>query len=487
VGFDLATAKPVSSGFDLSTAKAVDETVVKPKTGVQHAADLAGVVTKHPLTSFAGLAENALSSVTGGAGSLADAVTGSDPGAHDWAYQPRTEAGKDLAALGGEEATKAGEKYDKYAGTGPLAQTIKERGQEAVGAVGTITALGGLRGIGRVGRVPGNGGFRPTPLRRPDVPGEVSAASAAPEAAAVAERASRLAPVSQEAPSKATLKSAARDLYKSAENGGVVISRDSFSTVQQTLTKDLQKQGLDATLHPDTTAALKRFNEETGPVTLEKLETLRRIAKDAESAQKPADQRLAGELVDAIDEFAEGLDTKDFHSGSPLAIAAQKQARGYWSRARKADTLDELVRRAELSAANFSGSGMENALRTEFRVLAKNKRRMRLFTSEEQAAIEHVAKGGRGENALRTLGKFAPTGVVSAILSGGAGAAVGGPIGAVALPVAGGISRALATRMTMSNVAKANQLVRRGPQVGPVRLAPSLTPREQIAEAMKAP
>ncbi len=43
------------------------------------------------------LGENALSGITAGAGSLADAVTGSDPGTHNWAYRPRTPGGQAIA------------------------------------------------------------------------------------------------------------------------------------------------------------------------------------------------------------------------------------------------------------------------------------------------------------------------------------------------------------------------------------------------------
>ena len=45
-------------------------------------------------------------------------------------------------------------------------------------------------------------------------------------------------------------------------------------------------------------------------------------------------------------------------------------------------------------AAQFSGSGFENALRTEFRNLAQNPKRLRGFSAEEQAAIRRVARGG---------------------------------------------------------------------------------------------
>ena len=87
---------------------------------------------------------------------------------------------------------------------------------------------------------------------------------------------------------------------------------------------------------------------------------------------------------------------------------------------------------------------------------------MRLFTRDEQAAIRRVAQGGPLENSARFLGKFAPTGVVSGVLTGGAGAMIGGPRGA-ALPLAGIGGRYAATRMTLRNVQKADELMRRGP------------------------
>src|SRR6266850_2561298 len=47
-----------------------------------------------PLAHFAAIGETALSGITAGAGSLADAVTGSEPGSHNWGYRPRTAEGK---------------------------------------------------------------------------------------------------------------------------------------------------------------------------------------------------------------------------------------------------------------------------------------------------------------------------------------------------------------------------------------------------------
>lgn len=119
-----------------------------PPTASQHAAQALDVVKQHPFTTGIGLAENALSGITGGAGSLADAVTGADPGTHDWAYRPRWPAGQAIAGVAAQEAAAIGRGYDATAGTGPLAETVKERLPEALGAVGTVTGAAELpRGI----------------------------------------------------------------------------------------------------------------------------------------------------------------------------------------------------------------------------------------------------------------------------------------------------------------------------------------------------
>lgn len=142
-------------------------------SGSQHMKDVGSYFYKHPLTAGIGLLENAASGVTGGVGSLADAVTGADPGTHDWAYRPRTEAGKEAAGLLGTEMHNIGNTYDKVAGTGPLAQTLKERIPEAAGAIGTVTGiLNPLRGTAV--DIPLGGSKMPPPVVEPSAPNEVN-------------------------------------------------------------------------------------------------------------------------------------------------------------------------------------------------------------------------------------------------------------------------------------------------------------------------
>ena len=81
-----------------------------------------------------------------------------------------------------------------------------------------------------------------------------------------------------------------------------------------------------------------------------------------------------------------------------------------------------------------------------------NNKRMRGFTKAEQEAIKKVAMGGKVDNAMRQLGKLAPTGVISGAISGSAGFAIGGVPGALALPAVGALARRSATNRTMRNV-----------------------------------
>ncbi len=144
-----ANASAIRLKFDQDTVQILKQAApAPPPTATQHGADVTGAFASHPFTAGIGLAENALSGITGGVGNLADAVTLSQPGTHDWAYRPRTEAGQQIANASGQEAAAIGRGYDKVAGTGPLAATIKEFAPEALGAVGTVAGLGAIpRGV----------------------------------------------------------------------------------------------------------------------------------------------------------------------------------------------------------------------------------------------------------------------------------------------------------------------------------------------------
>ena len=257
-----------------------------------------------------------------------------------------------------------------------------------------------------------------------------------------------------QAPTVQELKGQAGQQYKFAEEVGAVFKKNSYNQFANKIESTLVKEGLDKTLQPRVFAALERIKDTKGNnVSLENMEILRRISQAAGSSADASERRLASIMVDNLDDFVETAQPGQLAKGSSEAVSALTDARELWKRAKKTEILDDLVASAELRAdANFSQSGMENALRRKLVTLADNPKKLRAFTKEEQSAIKVAAKGGPIQNALRLVGKLAPTGIVSGGGSVGLGYLAGGPIGAVGLPIVGGVARKGAEQLGLRNI-----------------------------------
>jgi hypothetical protein len=157
-----------------------------------------------------------------------------------------------------------------------------------------------------------------------------------------------------------------------------------------------------------------------------------------------------------------------------------KEANALYARASKGDIVEQAIELAGINAQQYSGSGFENALRAQFRQLArkiaKNDPSVRGINDATKKAIRLVADGGDVQNALRDLGKLAPTGVVSAGLGGGVPFMVGNTLAGPELGAAmsagsmgsGMLGRMLATRMGTANAEMAAAIARNG---GPLAMS----------------
>jgi hypothetical protein len=257
-----------------------------------------------------------------------------------------------------------------------------------------------------------------------------------------------------QAPTVQELKGQAGQQYKFAEDVGAVFKKNSYNQFANKLESTLAKEGLDKTLQPRVFAALERIKDtKNSNVSLENMEILRRIGQSAGSSIDASERRLASILVDNLDDFVETAQPGQLAKGSSEAVRALTDARDLWKRAKKTEIIDDLKASAELRAeANYNQSGMENALRRKLVNLADNPKKLRAFTKEEQAIIKSTAKGGSIQNALRFIGKLAPTGVVSGGVSVGGGALIGGTPGAIVVPVIGSLARQGATQLGLRNI-----------------------------------
>ena len=276
------------------------------------------------------------------------------------------------------------------------------------------------------------------------------------------------------APTIDELRLSSRAAYQAAERGSGVVAQSSLGKVTNKIEQMLADEGVDATLHPATMAGLNRLYEgATRPGiaghSLKGLDVIRKVLGAAENAAKAGsdDARLAAKMLDEFDDFVDGLSPADLVGGmgdAHLAARNYAQARQMWSRMRKAQTIENLFERASNAAGGYTQSGMENALRIQFKQLADNPRRFNRFNVEEKAAILEVVRGGPLQNTLRWAGKLSPRGIVSATGTALLGDAIAGPVGAFGLAGLGATAGGAAERMRLGAANRVSELVRRGPQ-----------------------
>jgi hypothetical protein len=253
------------------------------------------------------------------------------------------------------------------------------------------------------------------------------------------------APKPEPKPSFATaeqLESASNKLFKQAKDANILIDTKEFTNSMANLGKELRQEGYTPTAYPKITAALDELTNAGIPKDYTELRALRKIIQGAQKSPDGEEKRLATILKSEFDDYVLNIPESAVTQGSKEGLKAWKEARDIYSRMSKAEVFEDMLDKAEITKGKFSQSGLENALFTELKNLATNPKKLRLFTQAEQKAIKEAAQGTTAQNALRIIGKFAPTSTVSSIfpllLTGASaplglattGAAIGARVGA---------------------------------------------------------
>lgn len=277
-------------------------------------------------------------------------------------------------------------------------------------------------------------------------------------------------------PTTDELRKQASGLYRQAETRGVTASPQQTAQLADDMRATLRREGQ---LGPNgrisdadtsTNRALNLVEQYAGqPMRPTEMDTVRRVIADGRSSTDPADRRLAGILQDQFDAWVR-----------PLAPEFD-EARGVASRYLQAGELERARELAGARAGQFTGSGFENALRTEYRALDRNNVKERNWFDEPVvSAIQDVSRGTTGSNFARNVGRFAPTGPVSGAATVGVpfaiGSAIGGPgLGTVMSGTAAGaglLGREAATRMGIRNADIAELTARNGGAINQAVLLP---------------
>jgi hypothetical protein len=329
----------------------------------------------------------------------------------------------------------------------------------------TLESIGGALETAKIPPYIGNIGMIPSAMQaagavRPVISQATQAVRPAVNQMAQALR--REPSVLKTAPSAQELAQTSKNLFTSAKESGVELNAKDFATNMASIGKDLRNEGYDPRLYPKLSVALDEMTQSGIPKDFNELSTLRKFIQGAQKSVDADERRLATILKDDFDTYVSNIPESSVVGGSKEGLKAWKEARDTYARLSKSEVFTDMLENATLDKSKFSMSGVENSLAQQLRQLSKNDKKMRLFTAEEQEAIKKAAKGGVGQNALRFVGKFAPTSAVSSIPALLA-TSVSGPVG-LGLTAASMGARIGATQMRKSDVNKLAALMRAGAQ-----------------------
>lgn len=209
-----------------------------------------------------------------------------------------------------------------------------------------------------------------------------------------------------------------KNLYDKAKSAGVEFDPNKFSSEMDKVGKNLRSEGYTAKAYPGISSVIEEMTNVHNPKDFTELQSIRKMIQGQQKSNDPETRRLASILKDDFDNYVVNAPTNHITVGSPQGLKDWADARQSYSRLKKSEVFDDMLQQAEFEGPSlFTQSGTENSLAKQLRQLAKNDKKMRTFTSDEQDAIREAAKGGSVQNMLRFYGKFAPTGAVPGFLN----------------------------------------------------------------------
>lgn len=285
-------------------------------------------------------------------------------------------------------------------------------------------------------------------------------------------------PQREEALSSTTLNKIASDRYQMLEQSGIKLKSQNFADKMGNLSKEMRQEGYTPTAYPKIKGVFDELTNTDQPKDWTELQALRKMIRGAQKSTDPEERRLASILMDEYDTYMMNVPDADVVLGNAKNVGQLWQgARTAYSRMKKAEIFEDMLENAKMDRSKFTQSGAENSMATQLRNLAKNDKKMRLFTKDERDAIEAAAKGSTAQNLLKFFGRFAPTGPVSGIFTGGA--TVYAPGFGIPMAIGASAARIGATKMREQSINDLINQMRLGsrPQVvgSPFRAVPATT------------
>jgi hypothetical protein len=265
-------------------------------------------------------------------------------------------------------------------------------------------------------------------------------------------------PQTQQAVSEDAMGRIAQDRYKALDQMGFKFKSPEFVADMKDVASNLRAEGYTATGFPKIAGAIAELTSSTQPKDWAELQALRKIIRSAQKSTDPDEKRLGSILLDRFDNYLMSVDQTKVETGNTKVMSKTwGEARDAYSKMKKSEIFTDMLEDAQLDATKYTQSGAENSMAAQLRQLAKNDKRMAMFTSDERDAIRKAAKGDAPQNILRFFGKFAPTGAITGGTT--AGVTYYDPITGAVIAASTLASRAGATKYRMGTIEElANQM-----------------------------
>lgn len=294
-----------------------------------------------------------------------------------------------------------------------------------------------------------------------------------------------LSKLAAELPTIDKIKSAAQAGYKQLEASGTKISPDGTAALQADIQSALMADQFRDYLAPNTFKAIEELGVK-GAATIGDIDGVRRLLGRV-PVTNPTDRLAADRAIDAIDNWLINVPVSHVISGDPaLDAAILKHAQGNWAAYKQLQTLEKSTTQAQ-HRAGVSGSGANsiNTARQEVRKILDSDKKSRGLSEAAKEKMEEIVMGTWATNSARTVGKFAPSGPVSATASILTGIGAGAPVGA-AVGIGGLLAKHLGEYLTDRQIGQLEQLLRAQSPIGkPIAAAnaPAVADAKMIAPA----
>lgn len=397
---------------------------------------MASGIVAEPLAGLAGIAQSLNPFAEEGAGaeavkSVREMLT----------YEPQTETGKEYQQNIGETLAPAGEVLstaESFLGENVLEVT----GSPALAAAAHSLPTAALELLGIKGS---------KRLRAPKTPSEKQVIKSMLESA----------------PEVEALKNASRAVYDEITEAGVTVKASATDSLIDNIEKKAKQAGLDPRLTDKTARAMKIIKESKGidqPLT--EFDALREIASRTTKSLDDTEKAIGNLMLNEIDDFMDNIKPSELVGGTEAKAGVGKKykdARKLWGRARRAEMIEEAIVRG-----NDVAAGAESGIRNEFNRILRSKKMSKYIPEAEQQLMRDVVKGDFKSNFTRMLGKLgmsidrSPNVFQSLVAGGGVGAALGGTPLAIAIPVIGTVSKAVAQKLTRGKAAFTKSIIAAG-------------------------